>query len=461
VGEDDDFWDDLLEHVRDRELVTVVGPDVTVANVGDAQQTLSSLIGQRLAEKYDLTMSPGMTVDAAVAAILRDRDEQELRLYRVINRLINNIIRELDVVPGEALRDLAAITDLRLFVSTTPDGLLAQAVNEVRPQGRTRELTASSNRPTSEQPSNEPEPAAVDTVVLSLFGRAASTRQYAIHEEDRLEWLRALIRDEASLPDWLAWQLRNQPMLFIGCEMPDWVGRLLLRMSSNTRLSLGEKQFFVVGSSTYEPSLSNFFATHCGKAQVQQLEMEPVAFVAKLRARWEEETQTPSRPPVAGDMSSSASPGASALFISYMREDGEAAERLCKAIEGLGWDVWLDKHSLRPGDEFDSEIETAIRSRTVRLFIPIISANTENEEEGYVFREWRAALDRSRGIMGRNFIVPVVVDEDYTGDTSQFNRMPGAFRHFDFGWAPAGEPDERLVAMLNEEIRNMRRPGAV
>ena len=48
---DDDFWDDLLGHIRDRVLVPVVGPDLTVVDVGDAQQTFSTLIGQRLAEK--------------------------------------------------------------------------------------------------------------------------------------------------------------------------------------------------------------------------------------------------------------------------------------------------------------------------------------------------------------------------------------------------------------------------
>ena len=80
-------------------------------------------------------------------------------------------------------------------------------------------------------------------------------------------------------------------MLFIGCEIPDWIGRFLLRMSSNTRLSLERKQFFFVGSSTsHEPSLSNFFATYCRKPLVQQLEMEPDRFVAELRARWEEQT---------------------------------------------------------------------------------------------------------------------------------------------------------------------------
>jgi hypothetical protein len=49
---DDDFWDDLLGHIRDQVLVPVVGPDLTVVKVGDAEQTLTTFIGQRLAERF-------------------------------------------------------------------------------------------------------------------------------------------------------------------------------------------------------------------------------------------------------------------------------------------------------------------------------------------------------------------------------------------------------------------------
>ena len=156
MGGDDDFWDDLLGHILDQELVTVVGPDVTVVKVGDAEQTLNSLIGQRLAERYPLPVSPGMTMGEAVAVFLqeRGRDEVEPVVSRYQRHHQRSSIRRL------AMRSVTSprSTDLRLFVSTTPDRLLAQAVNEVRFQGRpeTREVTASPNRPTSEQPSNEP-----------------------------------------------------------------------------------------------------------------------------------------------------------------------------------------------------------------------------------------------------------------------------------------------------------------
>ena len=47
---DDVFWDHLLGHIDDRRLVPLVGPELTIINTGDAEQTFSSLIGQRLSE---------------------------------------------------------------------------------------------------------------------------------------------------------------------------------------------------------------------------------------------------------------------------------------------------------------------------------------------------------------------------------------------------------------------------
>jgi hypothetical protein len=461
MGVNDDFWDDLLGHIRKRILVPVVGPYLTVAKVDDTEQTLTTLIGQRLAAKYALKASPGIvTMDKAVEGVLRKRGRDEVeRLYRVINDIIDEY-----PAPGDPLRNLAAIADLPLFVSTTPDRLLAQAVNEVRVEGgrATRELTFSPTQSTSKQVPvrNAQPPAETDTVVLRLFGQAASTPEYAIHDEDRLEWLHALLSDPASLPEWLGSQLKEQPMLFVGCgEIPDWIGRFLLRMSSNTRLLFERKQFFFVGSPTSQArSLSNFFATYCRKSQVQQLKMAPTDFVAELHARWEE--QTPPQEDGDGHPRPPPPPPSDAptIFISYMREDIDAARNLSNAISGLGGDVWLDERRILPGDAWKRETLTAIR-RTIRLFIAVISANTEGEEQGYVFEEWRAAAKRSLSIAPRRrFIVPVIIDENY--DPSRYREILDEFEDLDFGHAPAGDPDERLVTMLIKEIQNMRRSGA-
>ena len=467
-NDDDVFWEDLFSHIRQRELVPVVGPDLSVVNVDGADQTFSSLISQRLVQRYDLSVSPEpTTIGKAVAECLRQRGQDEVdRLYRVIN----NIIAELDPAPGDALRNLAAVDDLRLFVSTTPDRLLAKAVNEVRFEGRptTRELTFSPSQSTIEQSRNARPAKTSDTVVLNLFGQATPTPQYAIHDEDTLEWLHALLSEWTSLPEWLVNPLKHHPMLFVGCDIPDWLGRFLLRMSSTSRLSMErDQQFFIVGNPiSRDPALSTFFTTYCRKTLVQQLDMEPAAFAAELRARWEQQTADRPRAPI-GLAGASAGVGvgnpsdadAPTIFISYMREDADAARRLCDAIASKGGDVWFDERRILPGDEWEPEVLSCIR-QTVRLFVPVISASTEAEDEGYVFREWRAAVERSKSIMGRRFIVPVVIDSDYTGDARRYQQIPDEFRPLHFGRAPGGEPDADLIEMLTFEMREMRRVNA-
>jgi hypothetical protein len=121
--------------------------------------------------------------------------------------------------------------------------------------------------------------------------------------------------------------------------------------------------------------------------------------------------------------------------------------------------VWFDERRLSPGDAWEREILSSI-SRSVRLFVPIISANTERADEGYVFREWAEATDRALEIPSRRFIVPVVIDDDYAGDPSHFRQIPDAFRRLQFGRAPGGDPDLDLKAMLIDEIRAMRRVAA-
>jgi TIR domain/SIR2-like domain len=455
--DEDFFWGDLLAHIRDQVLVPVVGPDLALVNVDGREQTFTSLIGQRLVEEYRLRAPAEVTTTGeAVALVLGERGRDEVdRLYRVIYDIIN----DLDPAPGDALRDLAAIDDLRLFVSTTPDRLLAKALNTVRFQGReeTRELSYAPNQSTNAQAKNAQEADPTDTVVLNLFGKAVSSPQYAIHDEDLLEWLCALLTEAASFPDWLSAPLKQRPTLFIGYDIPDWIGRYLLRMSSgDTRLSQRNQQFFFVGSSTaYEPSLSRFLKTFCRSTLVQHLDTDPIKFVADLRERWEKQPR--SNPPEPGPrpIVSPVTPGAPSIFISYMREDGDAARRLYDEITKLGGDVFFDDARLLPGDTWEPEILNRIE-RTVQLFVPVISANTERETEGYVFREWNAAAERALSIMGRRFIVPVLID-DAPGDPNRLHQIPPDFRRLNFGRAPGGEPDASLLEMLTNEIRAMRR----
>ena len=58
----------------------------------------------------------------------------------------------------------------------------------------------------------------------------------------------------------------------IGCDIPDWFGRFLVRLSSTTRLSKDDRPFFFIGRpETFEGPLSTFFTTYC--PLIQHLDM--------------------------------------------------------------------------------------------------------------------------------------------------------------------------------------------
>jgi hypothetical protein len=439
--------------LKARILLPVVGPGTLSVPSGEHTLLLDQMIGRRLADRYELDLGPNgpCGLNDAMRALIaaRGRDDME-RFYRVVNDILTSIN---PAVP-ETLRQLAKIDDLQLFISTTFDSLLTRALNEVRGESSVRELSFSPSLSTLEQLRNATPPRRGETVVFKLFGTASSTPQYAIHEEDVLEWLHSLLSRTARLPEWLEPEVKQRPLLFLGCRIPDWTGRFLVRLASSTRLSLEAKQSFIVGTEVDE-ALAAFFRMHCGGTRVQLLQADPAEFVAELHERWRARTPAPA---LGAGPAQPVEPQGS-IFISYVREDADIARRLRDAISRIGGDVWLDERRLQPGDRWEEEILSAIR-RGIRLFVPVISKNTEAREEGYVFREWGEAIERAKGIPSRRFIVPVVADPDYDGNLLRYRQVPEDFRQLQFGRAPEGTPSDELLATLTGEIRAMRRAGA-
>ena len=82
----------------------------------------------------------------------------------------------------------------------------------------------------------------------------------------------------------------------------------------------------------------------------------------------------------------------SAIFLSYASQDADAARRICEALRAAGLEVWFDQSELRGGDAWDASIRKQIKDCS--LFVPIISSNTQEREEGYFRLEWKLAVDR-------------------------------------------------------------------
>ena len=112
-----------------------------------------------------------------------------------------------------------------------------------------------------------------------------------------------------------------------------------------------------------------------------------------------------------------------AVFLSYASQDVEAAQQICAALRSAGVEVWFDRSDLRGGDAWDKSIRRQIK--TCALFLPIISRNTHDRDEGYFRLEWKLAVDRCH-LMAEDkaFLLPVVIDDTQNDD----ERAPERFR---------------------------------
>jgi TolB-like protein len=140
-----------------------------------------------------------------------------------------------------------------------------------------------------------------------------------------------------------------------------------------------------------------------------------------------------------------------AVFLSYAREDAEAARRIAEALRGFGVEVWFDMNELRGGDSWDAKIRNQIR--TCALFVPIISAGTQAREEGYFRREWKVAVDRTHDMADdRAFIVPVLIDDTSESAAS----VPERFLKAQWTRLPGGEPTPQFVEQVKRLLQAPR-----
>ena len=147
---------------------------------------------------------------------------------------LRSILRDVHFVPPPASQ-LAQITDFDLYVTTTFDPLLEQAINAERFGGAqsTEVIAYAPNRvadlPTEREQLQRP-------VVYHLLGRLSASPTYVIWDEDMLEFICGL-QSEHLTPEKLFHELEQSHLLLIGGNFSNWLARLFLRMAKRHRLS--------------------------------------------------------------------------------------------------------------------------------------------------------------------------------------------------------------------------------
>ena len=251
--------------------------------------------------------------------------------------------------------------------------------------------------------------------------------------------------------------MQERSLLLVGNNFPDWLCRFFLRLTNKSRLSEKGKREWMVEQMAPQESLTCFLRSYSKETEVLSA-LSPVDFVAELHRRWMQgnggEGGRATGPEATPD------PRGAFFFVSYSRiGDLPKAQVLVgklRALAAVEWEIWFDRQSIEPGQDFRNRILDGIQG--CRYFLPLRSQDANNREEGFVLTEWRDSNKRLAG-MNRSFVVPVVVDSVfepllYTADPVR------EWRRTDFGFAPQGVPDDRLTERLHALLREARRLAA-
>ena len=441
---DDDAWEDLLNFIEERRVIPIVGPELLKVETETGPRLLYDWVAEKLAGKLgvDTTLLPQpYTLNDVVCWFLAARGRREEAYTR-----LRSVLREANFAPPLALRQLAQITDFDLFVTTTFDPLLEQALNNERFGGAqsTEVIAYTPNRvadlPTEREKLQRP-------VVYHLLGRLSASPTYVISDEDTLEFICAL-QSEHLTPEKLFHELEHNHLLFIGSSFTNWLARLFLRMAKRHRLSdprdVGE--VLADNHSGSDGRLMTFLQQVSVRTRVYA---GAGKFVDELHRRWTVRHGAGEVIPLGAAPQRFLPPERempdNAVFISYAREDLAAVQKMKAGLDAAGIKTWFDLERLEGGDDYDRKIQRNIARCS--YFIPIVSAATERRLEGYIRREWSYAIDRARNIAeGAILILPVTIDDTNGGNA----QLPDKFKAVHFTQLPGGDVTPEFAHRLQE-----------
>jgi hypothetical protein len=134
------------------------------------------------------------------------------------------------------------------------------------------------------------------------------------------------------------------------------------------------------------------------------------------------------------------------IFLCHASEDKAQVRVVYHQLKDLGFEPWLDKEDLLPGQDWTREIPRALKNAD---FILIFFSRTSVAKRGYVQREMKLALDTWQELpKGTIHTIPVRIDAC---------DVPESFRRYQ--WVDLFNPNglDRIVRAIRAELS--KRPG--
>jgi len=303
--------------------------------------------------------------------------------------------------------DLAALP-FSLCLTTTPERFLLNAFSQTAGKFPLSDYYSFRSARVGQQAPPEKD-AEKKPLIYDLFGSMEEPTSLVLTENDLLDFLVNVARGQPPLNRYVTSRFSNSgtSFLFIGVGFRQWYLRILLHVLKAfnhevSSLALEDPNFF---KDPEQPQTALFFRKG-HRIDFQNLPW--LDFVRELRRDFEAQTAAlPARNAGLVQLGDDAP----IAFLCHENRDKPYAEALGAKLNDRGIAVWLDKQSLRGGDEWPRLIPHVVEKQT-NYVVVLQSPRMLDKPESYFFKEMKLALERHDNFGGRRFVVPTIIERD-------------------------------------------------
>ena len=422
-------WTSLVTSLRHGQSVLLVGQEIPATiSAGEKTQTsgkfanCAEALTRQLAEELE---DDGRRVTGdALAAVAQQYEDAQGFGPNALRALAQKFYHSHMDAPSDVHRALAVLP-FSLIVTTCHDDLLSRALRDAGKSPLDQRYHLRGDK--RDNPEFALSGSANAPVVYHLFGDADEPGSLVLSENDLLDLLIGIVSERPPLPNSLSRALKRtgQNFLFVGFGIKQWYLRVLMKVLVRA-LELHRTTTSAIATEPLSGLLDReqtiLFYQRGTRIEIEDADI--ATFLAELARRLEAE---------GGFVRQAASLGPRPrVFISYAREDGELAVRVFDTLQKSQFEPWLDKESLRGGENWDQRIRSELEATdyTLVLYTPALCRKTDS----YVNREIALARDRALNVRGP-FLIPLrtadIAAEDRIGELGEYNEMPLRPAQFD------------------------------
>jgi hypothetical protein len=397
----------LVASIQSGDCVLVLGPRIAApAELAGEGVCLADDLAAKLMEDLGGTDDPQPGLRRAIARYERERSPQACRT------LIQQIVGEYQGHTTPLHADLAALP-FRLALCATPDTLMFEAFRQAGKPG-----TVGAHYDHHPGLGGVPPlalPTADRPIVYSLFGRHDHPESMVLNDQNLLDYLVSVTKENPALPDAVRATLRAPAtvFLFVGFGFENWWLRLLLKVLKITGVDNRGMSIALEDSRAFE---DGSLAENKGFFESAGIYIQPGDWNDLARSLRERVVVAPAArlPVMAGAAGTAPDDGAARplVFLSYASEDMATVNWMRAGLVARGLEVWQDKTHLRGGQRWMDQIKAVIER--VDFFVFVQTEQMDRRDgfgpDGIYNEELALALQRKRlPRPGCTFVVPVTV----------------------------------------------------